>query len=170
MLKRLTGPHAVSAYALAKEVGVSPLTLSKWLSEARNLSAMGKEQRGDAKDPDPKPQKSTRSWSAQEKLRVVLEAAKIDDADLGAFLRREGIHEAQLLEWRRLVLSSLEPEGRAPKKEKKSLLTRRIKELERDLRLKEKELTEAKVLLALKKKLEMLLGGEDDDTNTRSGT
>jgi hypothetical protein len=34
---------------------------------------------------------------------VVLEAAAIPDAELGAFLRTKGLHEAQLVEWRKHV-------------------------------------------------------------------
>ena len=40
---------------------------------------------------------------------------------------------------------------------------RRIKELERELRRKDKALAEAAALLILQKKMQDLLGGEDDD-------
>jgi transposase-like protein len=37
MVRRLAGPGAMSANALALEVGVSQGTLSRWLREARNV-------------------------------------------------------------------------------------------------------------------------------------
>lgn len=40
MVKRLVGPGAVSAAALARQVGVSQPTLSQWLREANRLAAM----------------------------------------------------------------------------------------------------------------------------------
>lgn len=170
MVKRLAGPHALSANALSREVGVPQSTLSMWLREARTLPDMGKEKQRTGHDSDPNSARSPRSWSASEKLRVVLDASRIAQSDLGAFLRREGIHEAQLIEWQRAVLAGLDGKERIPSGEKKALLVRRIKELERELRSKEKELTEAKVLLELKKKLEMLWGDEADDTATRRET
>ena len=56
------------------------------------------------------------------------------------------------------------------KSKKASPEAKRIRELEKDLRRKEKALAETAALLALKKKLEEIWGDEDDDTNTRSGT
>ena len=46
------------------------------------------------------PAKPPHEWSAEQKLAVVLEAAAVPPAELGAYLRRKGIHEAQLKEWR----------------------------------------------------------------------
>jgi len=34
--------------------------------------------------------------TAKEKLEIVLKAAALTDDELGAFLRREGLHEAQI--------------------------------------------------------------------------
>ncbi|NVJ13318.1 transposase [Myxococcus sp. AM010] len=40
MVKRMVGPGAVSAAALARQEGVSQPTLSQWLREANKLAAM----------------------------------------------------------------------------------------------------------------------------------
>ena len=60
-----------------------------------------------------------RKWSGVEKLQVVLEAASIPDAELGEFLRKKGIHEADLKAWREVVRKSaadaLEGGGKAAK-------------------------------------------------------
>ena len=103
--------------------------------------------------------------SAQEKLRLVMEAAALSDEELGEFLRREGIHEGQLELWRAAALGAL---GEGEKKRKRSPERQRIKQLEKELNRKDKALAEVTALLALKKKLETLLGDEDDDTNSRN--
>ena len=41
MVRRMAGPERVSATALAKEVGISQGTLSRWLRDARTVPAMG---------------------------------------------------------------------------------------------------------------------------------
>ena len=45
----------------------------------------------------------------------------------------------------------------------------RIKELERELRRKDKALAETAALLVLKKKVQAIWGDEDDDTEPKSG-
>jgi hypothetical protein len=52
--------------------------------------------------------KRPQDWTAEEKLNAVIEAATVPEEELGAFLRRKGLHEAQLKEWRQIVLSGLE--------------------------------------------------------------
>jgi transposase-like protein len=102
----------------------------------------------------------------REKLQLVMEAAKFSDKELGAFLRGHGLHEAQLEEWRQAALGALQkPKKRRPGK---SPETKRIQELEREVMRKDKALAEVTALLALKKKLDALLGDEDDDTTRRS--
>ncbi|WP_418766503.1 hypothetical protein [Myxococcus xanthus] len=47
MVKRMVGPGAVSAAALARQVGVSQPTLSQWLREANSVAAMTPPARGE---------------------------------------------------------------------------------------------------------------------------
>lgn len=85
MVKRLVGPERISAAALAREVGVSQPTLSRWKQQARTLPAMS-----DSKDKPEKKAKSPRQWSAAEKLRAVVEAAELSGEQLGEFLPSNG--------------------------------------------------------------------------------
>jgi len=113
--------------------------------------------------------KRPQDWTAEEKLSAVIEAAALSDEELGAFLRRKGIHGAQLKEWRQIVLSGLEK--RPPRLSKKSTAeARRIRELERELARKEKALAEAAALLVLKKKAQAIWGDGDDDTAGKNGS
>ena len=105
---------------------------------------------------------------ARERLRIVSAASNLSDEELGAFLRREGIHEAQLTEWRQAAVDALEPATRS--KAKNTLDARRVRELEKELRRKEKALAEAAALLVLRKKLNALWAAEDDDTKDGNET
>jgi len=131
---------------------------------------MGRQQEGDATPPTPK---SPRSWSAEEKYRVVIEAAAVPEAELGEFLRKKGLHAAQLEDWRRVVSEAAKAALTSGGKARRSGSTadrRRIHELERELNRKDKALAEAAALLVLKKKLAMLWGDEDESTPTRKET
>lgn len=150
MVRKMLPPGAVSANALAAKTGMNQSTLSRWLNEARTQGVMDK---------------PAKKWTPAEKLRVVVEASKLSDDDLGEFLRREGLHAAQLKEWRDVAETSLADAPKS-KKNKKSPEAKRIKELERELHRKEKALAEAAAILVLQKKARALglLGGVDDDT------
>lgn len=166
MVKRLVGPAAMSATALAKECGIPQSTLSRWLREASTLPQMS--------DETDKPAPKT-TWTAEEKLRVVLEASRLSEADLGAFLRREGLHSAQLEEWRRAMLDSLTDAKRPGKRN--SAERRRakkeaelVRELQRDLHRKNRALAEVTALLALQKKVQAIWGDGDESTRPTNET
>ncbi len=101
-------------------------------------------------------------WSAEERLRVVMEASGLRDEELGTFLRREGIHEATLAEWKATMLEALGPQ------KKVSSDTKRVRELERQLRRKDRALAETAALLVLQKKVQAIWGDEDDDTGKKN--
>jgi len=114
---------------------------------------------------DKKKRKSRRRWTSAERLRVVLAAEGISEEDLGALLRREGLHSRDLERWREQALAGLESD-RGKRKETEE--QRRIRELQRELRRKDKALAETAALLALKKKAQAIWGDEDDDTENES--
>ena len=168
MVQRMAGREGISATALAGKVGVSQNTLSRWLREASVASAtMGRMK----KQPSSR-QSSSRGRTAAEKFDIVLKANALSDDELGAFLRREGIHEAQLEEWRVKAAEGATGALKAPhaKRSERTPEFRRIKELERELLRKDRALAEVTALLALKKKVRELWGDEDDDIATRKGT
>ena len=162
MIQKMTDPQRPAAQSLADEIGVSRASLYRWVSEAGTLDV--------AVNAEPPSftetmqrltnMKRPQDWSAEEKLAAVLEAASLSEEEFGAFLRSRGLHEAQLQQWRDQMLVGLEP------KAAKRAETKRIQELERELRRKEKALAETAALLVLKKKAQAIWGDEDDDTTS----
>lgn len=152
----MLGPPTISARALAQKVGVGQPTLSRWLRDAGTLASMVSDEKREEKFA------ATKKWAVKEKLRVVAAAEGLEGRALGEFLRREGLHEAQLKSWRDTAagaLSSAEaPSGPLTAKQRRRLAgaEKRVKELERELRRKEKALAEAAALLMLEKKLQAL--------------
>ena len=108
------------------------------------------------------PPRRPEDWSPEERLRVVLEASRFADEELGAFLRREGLSEAVLAEWKAAALEGLRPQKKPPGD------ARRVRELEKQLRRKDKALAEAAALLVLQKKVQAIWGDEEDDTGPKS--
>jgi transposase-like protein len=150
-----------SASSLSPEVGVNQPTLSRWLRDAGRLRLVKRPQ--DDKDRETTARRPD-EWSAEEKLQAVLEAKGLTESELGEFLRRRGLHEKQLREWEAAAVESL----RGHKARGKSAEAKRVKELERELRRKEKALAETAALLVLRKKAEALWGDEDASTEPNS--
>jgi transposase-like protein len=165
MVQRMSPPNAISAMGLSKEIGVSQSQLSRWLRTAPTVTLMTKERRA-----DPVAQVGA-SRSAEEKVRIVMAAAALSPGELGAFLRREGVHEAEVEQWRAAILeagtSALE--SGAPKPSARGADAKRIKELERELRRKDKALAETAALLVLQKKVREIWGDGDDGTDEGNG-
>lgn len=171
MVERLSGPHPTSANALSVETGVAQSTLSRWLRGAGTVETKMARRDKQKKEPASSAKRS-QDWTAEEKVALVLEAAAVPEAELGAFLRRKGLHEAQLAEWRQQVTQSAVAGLRGPsQRERKAanIEARRIRDLEREVARKDKALAEAAALLVLKKKAQAIWGDEDDDTDPRNG-
>jgi transposase-like protein len=171
MLQRLAGPDRVSATRLAEEMGVCQSTLSRWLREAKEEVKRGNGMERTADHVTGSRPVRPKDLPAAEKLRLVKEAAQVPEKELGAFLRRHGLHEAQLEEWRQKVEEAALNALATPRRGRlrQSPQARQVRALERELARKDKALAEVTALLALKKKLESLLGDEDDDMSARSG-
>ena len=164
MVRRMAGPQAMSATALAREAGIPQPTLSKWLREAGTVRPVKRRESSQAAAaPGSVKAKRPQDWTAAEKLEAVVEASRLGEAELGEFLRARGLHREQLEQWRRAAEGGLGRPGQAGPE------ARRVRELEKELRRKDKALAEAAALLVLKKKVREIWGDEDDDTEPRSG-
>lgn len=154
MVVKMAVPGGFSATELSKETGVSQATLSKWKKTYGSVGDMVKD----------RSKRRPKDWSAAERLQAFTDAAKLSEEELGAYLRREGLHFVQLEQWKAEIMKALsrEPGKRRGISEEK----KKIKELEREVRRKDKALAEVTALLILKKKAELIWGVVEDDEST----
>ncbi len=149
MVMKLTSPGAPSANSLAPEVGIHQSTLSRWVRECAKVGKAG----GLMKARRPQ------DLAAEEKLNAVFEYEKLEEEERGKYLREKGLHEVHIERWQQCLIEGLT----AAKQTKKDPRDRRIKELERELRRKEKALAETAALLVLKKKAQAIWGDQEDE-------
>ena len=145
MVRKMAGPEGRSAGSLAAEVGVAQSTLSRWMRQHGRLATGGTMG------------KRTRQWTAEEKLRAVLEYEKLDEETRGKYLREKGLFCVDLQRWRSEMLAAV---GKRPRNG--DAQGQRIRELEAELRRKEKALAETAALLVLKKKAQEIWGDRED--------
>ena len=145
-MARLLPPESATVEAVAREIGVGVATLERWRSDA--LSRPARE----------------RAWTAAARFEAVLTTAALDEAARNAWCREHGIYPQDLAQWRQAATQALatpEETRASPLQTKQD--RRRIKELERELRRKEKALAEAAALLVLSKKLEAIFPKDRDE-------
>lgn len=154
LLKKLLPPHNMSVAALSREEGVSEPTLYNWRNQAK---AHGVPVPGDKNVPD--------DWSADAKLAVVIETAALSEIELSEYCRRKGLYVDQVRDWRQACLDGQQSsrERRQAEKLQAKADQKRIRELERELRRKEKALAETAALLVLRKKLNAYWSGDDEE-------
>jgi hypothetical protein len=143
---RLLPPENASVESISHELGVSVSTLERWRSEA--LAEPERERR----------------WTAAARLEAVIATAAMDEAAKSAWCREQGVFPSELERWRASAAAALaEPEEARASPQETRRDRQRIKELERQLRRKDKALSETAALLVLSKKLSAVLGEGADE-------
>ena len=160
LVRRMVGPDGMSARRLAAETGVGQSTLSRWRLAASTLHVMSQ-----SKGNEPA-SKSTRQWTAAEKLAVVAAAASVAPAELGEFLRKQGLRSTELDAWRAQIVAALG--DRRAERRRSDADGRRIKQLEQELGHKDRRLRAAEALLDLQKKVREIWGDEGAFTPPKS--
>ena len=154
ILKKLLPPYSMSVKKVSEEEGISTATLYHWRQQLRRSGAAV-----------PNNNTSSEQWSAQTKLAIVAETYSMTESELSQYCREKGLFPEQIQSWRSECMqgfkSSKEQEAEAKKQAKADKLE--IKELKKDLRLKEKALAETAALLVLRKKLRAFYGEEPED-------
>jgi hypothetical protein len=151
LIERMLPPRNASVPQLSKETGVPKDTLYGWGRQAlwaRGLS--------------PTPAGGGERWRAEEKFAMVVETAALSEAERGEYCRKRGLYTEQLQAWRRACEQANASQAAPRLKHEAQADKRRIQELERELRRKEKALAEAAALLVLRKKAEAIWGKDED--------
>lgn len=144
---RLLPPENASIKDLASEIGVGASTLERWRSDA--LAQPGRE----------------RVWTAAARFDAVLTTAAMDEASKSAWCRTNGVYPQELATWRENAMTALASEAPRTSAQEAKQNRRKIKELEREIRRKDKALAETAALLVLSKKVAAIFNrdkGEDE--------
>jgi len=154
IIKKMMPPNPISVPQLVKETGVTDVTLYKWRKDYRNQGIAV-----------PANQNKSDQWSAEDKLAVVIETASLNEAQLSEYCRSKGLYPEQVNEWKTSALTGYQ-NSQQLKKEKtlnQQQDKKKIKQLEAELRRKEKALAETAALLVLSKKCQAIWGENEED-------
>jgi len=151
-VEKLLAPNSGSIKDVAEKIGVPGSTLFGWKQKYANSHGMKKSK------------SSKNQWTAEQKLKAVAETLNLSESERGEYLRKNGLLSSDLESWREESLLGLKTVGRPKKDPEVFELRKDKKELERDLRRKEKALAEMSARVVLLKKSREIFGvGEDDE-------
>ena len=152
VVTKMMPPNAMTVAQVSKETSISTKTLYKWRNQYRNE---GKAVPADSSNPE--------QWSGENKLAVVIETAALNVHEISEYCRRKGLYAEQVTRWRDAAIKGNDNNECQPKADLHDLQTERKKnrDLEKELRRKEKALAEAAALLILQKKSLFIWGVEE---------
>lgn len=144
----------ISIAALARESGITEMTLYRWRDwvKTKDDDVVSKSKKQD-------------KLSAAQKLSVVTETAQLNEAELSEYCRKKGLYPDQVKAWRaqaEAAMSGTMVSGKVHREALGAELKRR-KQLERELQRKEKALAETAALLTLRKKAAAIWGEDEEE-------
>jgi transposase-like protein len=159
IIARMLPPNNVGVPQLEKETGISRNTLYTWRIQHRKSQGVAQ---------------TTRSipgeLSSEEKFAVVIESASLNEVELSEYCRRKGLYPEQIQAWRKSCKQANASVVNKADKARIKTQAKQLKQLESELRRKEKALAEAAALLVLQKKVqEIWEEPEDEKSNYGSG-
>jgi transposase-like protein len=143
LIRKLLPPQNMSVAELSRQEGISQATLYAWRTK---LKAGGAVVPGDKNNAD--------DWPAEAKFAAVLHASTLSEIELSEYCRSKGLYPEQISAWRQACITGqlsakaqLKAERDQARADKK-----RITELERELRRKDKALAETAAIWCCEKR------------------
>lgn len=150
-LSLMAPPNNLSVADVSARTGVTEPTLYAWRNQAR---AKGRPVPGDGSGPE--------SWRPEDRFAVVVESMGLAEAELAEYCRKKGLFVEQVLGWREASVLATAGAGERVSAAALAHERRRVRDLEKELRRKEKALAETAALLVLSRKLEAFQTKDED--------
>jgi transposase len=152
IIAKMLPPNNVSVGELAREIGVPKDTLYTWRIKSRKRQGIPSSEYPIAE-----------GVTSEDKFNIVIETASMNEVELSAYCRRNGLYSEQINGWRQLCLNANKSLPTKANRAKIRQQTKENKQLKAELRRKEKALAETAALLVLKKKAHQNLGDPEDE-------
>jgi transposase len=147
IVQKATSPGGQSIMELSRKTGVHNTSIRYWIRTYANTSTM----------------KKSKVWTPEAKFEALMKTAGMSENELGEFLRSNGLHSTELAEWKQEFLSSQKSAGRPRIDPELAALKVKEKELEKDLKRKDRALAEMSARVILLKKSRLLWGESEED-------
>lgn len=143
ILNRLQAPENESVSSISEKLDIPKSTLYSWIRKARKQGRIIPNNRS----------KPNSKWSKNDKIKIAMESYAMNEEELSIYCREHGLYKDTIKQWQKLMEEAFD----TPKKSAELIeATKKNKELEKELRYKDKALAEAAALLVLRKKIKAI--------------
>lgn len=151
IVKKMTPPNSQTVVDISRESGISQPTLYAWKKQFRS---QGHVVPSTPSQPD--------RWDAKTKLAAVIQTAAMNETERSAYCREHGLYVEQLDAWKQ-AFEAMDPLDPPTNKADMAAARKQVRQLEKELRRKEKALAETAALLTLSKKARAIWGTDAED-------
>ena len=138
---------------IAKSQGVGLSSLSKWIKRYKECESIGTNHG----------KQNANALTSSQKFEHLQATHGLDETALGAYCRTRGLFSYQLTQWKDEFMKQNTDQTNQKQLAELKVLRRENKILKREVHRKDKALAETAALLVLKKKMDLLLGENEED-------
>jgi transposase-like protein len=151
VVRKMMPPNSQTVASISRETGVSAPTLYAWKKQFRTKGFVV-----------PKKPNIPDRWDAKTKLAAVIQTASMNEAERSEYCRQHGLYPEQIDAWK-AAFEAMEADETPVSKGDLAKERKKSRQLEKELRRKEKALAEAAALLTLSKKAQAIWGTNEED-------
>lgn len=153
VLNKMLPPQSQAIPALARAEGIAEATLYAWRKAARATGRLL-----------PAGDHAPTGWTSADLFAAVVESLAMNETERSTYCRQRGLYPDQLTHWRQACEQANDWDRSQTKRLQAARKAdqQQIKDLERELRRKEKALAETAALLVLRKKAQAIWGEAED--------
>jgi len=151
VIKSIQPPENKTPSMVAKEENIPISTIYGWIFKGRKKGLL---------IPNHNQPSNEGKWRNEDKFKIVLETYSLNEEELGIYCRKQGLYSTDIKKWRKMLEDSLETTKSTQEEKEQNI---KIKNLQKELKYKEKALAEAAALLMLQKKVKAIWGEQEDE-------
>jgi transposase-like protein len=151
IITKMLPPNSIPVPDLARDTGIPKDTLYAWRTKQQRSNGNASAKQVPCGD-----------LSSAEKFSVVMETASLNEVELSEYCRGKGLYPAQISAWRDTCTQANASLSAKVDRARLTTQAKQIKQLEAELRRKDKALAEAAALLVLQKKVRAIWEEPED--------
>ena len=158
--KALSRPDDRSLLEVADSLQVSLSSMNKWIALSREQAF---EPKNNVEFMSQLKEKRPQDWSLEERFQILIKSSGLEENEVSALCREQGIHVHHLQQWQK-DFTSRKPSRSQSEKAELKVLKQENKLLKREVHRKDKALAETAALLVLQKKVHAIWGNDEDNS------
>lgn len=162
--KALSRSKETKLKQIAESLGVGYSTLERWIVQSRNQQFEPVAGQALLSPSIMTQEKRPQDWSIEKRLNLVITCASLDAESSSELCRKNGLYPHHIKQWKLDIVNGNTMNKSDKKQAEMKVLRHENKALKKELNRKEKALAETAALLVLQKKVNLIWGNGEDNS------